>query len=429
MPGPDPASVPLPGQAPRTGWTAWHPGPAVLDLVELVVTGALPRLPEDAVPPERTGTGQIIEDAEGTPVAALGEDGRLSALRPFSHPPLRSHRLTPAQVRTRLAGLATADTAGRRVFAVPVTGPLTDSGVRLLTDLLANQRSRLLWVVLVGADRTAAGPGSLSSEALLRAVRGVAAELEEEPVVVPVALPVGHDHLLERVARSYGGDEMVDLSPTSQDPNAHPAFATELAHAAAPKHRQGLVVFFTGLSGSGKSTVAKALAERVLDAGLRTVSLLDGDEVRRLLSAGLGFTAADRAANIARIGFVAAEVARHGGMAVAAPIAPFARGRAEVRRMVEQSGGVMVLVHVATPLAECERRDRKGLYARARRGEVPEFTGISSPYERPTDADVVIDTTGRDLTSCVDEVWRVLQQRGLLVEGDDGSIDGSTCPR
>jgi sulfate adenylyltransferase len=132
------------------------------------------------------------------------------------------------------------------------------------------------------------------------------------------------------------------------------------------------------------------------------------------LSAGLSFSAADRETNIRRIGWVGAEIARHGGVAICSPIAPFASTRQAVRQMVEEAGGDFLLVHVATPLAECERRDRKGLYAKARRGEIPEFTGISSPYEEPTDADLVIDTTGRTIESAVGDVLNLLQQSGHL---------------
>jgi sulfate adenylyltransferase len=173
-----------------------------------------------------------------------------------------------------------------------------------------------------------------------------------------------------------------------------------------------VTVFFTGLSGSGKSTVAKGLAERLLADGRRTVTMLDGDEVRRLLSHGLGFSREDRDLNIRRIGYVAAEVCRHGGLAICAPIAPFAAVRAEVRAMVEEAGGQLLLVHVATPLEECERRDRKGLYAKARRGEVAQFTGISSPYEEPDDADLVLDTTGQAVADSVEAVWQLLEAQG-----------------
>ena len=154
----------------------------------------------------------------------------------------------------------------------------------------------------------------------------------------------------------------------------------------------GVFVLLTGLSGSGKSTIARALREELIIRG-RSVTLLDGDQVRRELSAGLGFSPEDRDTNVRRIGWVGAEIAAHGGAVVACPIAPYDATRKAVRQMVEHAGARMVLVHVATPLAECERRDRKGLYAKARAGELPDFTGISAPYEAPEDADLVIDTS------------------------------------
>jgi len=173
-------------------------------------------------------------------------------------------------------------------------------------------------------------------------------------------------------------------------------------------------IFFTGLSGSGKSTVARALHDVLLERGTRTVTLLDGDVVRRHLSAGLGFSRADRETNIRRIGFVAAEIGRHGGVAICSPIAPFDQTRREVRQMVDDAGGGFVLVHIATPLAECERRDRKGLYARARAGQIPDFTGISSPYETPHDADLRVDTTGRSVEDVLGDVLETLRTEGWL---------------
>jgi sulfate adenylyltransferase len=173
------------------------------------------------------------------------------------------------------------------------------------------------------------------------------------------------------------------------------------------------VIAIDGPAGSGKSTVAKALAEAVAERTPRRCSLLDGDEVRRLLSAGLGFSRADRDLNIRRIGFVAAEVTRHGGLAICAPIAPFAQAREDVRAMVEEVGDFL-LVHVSTPLEVCERRDRKGLYAKARQGLIPEFTGISSPYEEPVDADLRLDTSRVAVGEAVEAVWSVLERRGYL---------------
>jgi len=174
------------------------------------------------------------------------------------------------------------------------------------------------------------------------------------------------------------------------------------------------VVFFTGLSGSGKSTLARALHDLLLERGDRTVTTLDGDVVRHHLSKGLGFSREDREINIARIGWVAAEISRHHGVAICSPIAPFASTRALVRQMVTDAGGSFALIHVATPLQECERRDRKGLYARARAGEIPEFTGISSPYDEPDDALVRVDTTGRSISDTLDDVLRSLRGAGML---------------
>ena len=189
--------------------------------------------------------------------------------------------------------------------------------------------------------------------------------------------------------------------------------AAELRRARPPRAERGVVVFFTGLSGSGKSTLAKDLRDALLERGDRTVSLLDGDLVRRLLSAGLTFSRADRDLNIARIGYVAAEVARHGGVAICAPIAPYAAARAGVRRMVAETGD-FVLVHVSTPLEVCEARDRKGLYAQARAGVIGSFTGISDPYEEPDDADLVIDTSVVSRHDAVAAVLAYLTRGGWL---------------
>ncbi|WP_017571874.1 adenylyl-sulfate kinase [Nocardiopsis halotolerans] len=190
----------------------------------------------------------------------------------------------------------------------------------------------------------------------------------------------------------------------------------ELARLRPARTRRGLTVLFTGLSGSGKSTIARGVCDGVRRSG-RSVTLLDGDVVRRMLSSGLTFSREHRELNIRRIGYVASEITRHGGVAVCAPIAPYAKGRAEVRAMVEEFGDFF-LVHVATPLEVCEARDRKGLYAKARAGEIPEFTGISDPYEEPDDADLVVDTEGMDPSESVARVLAALRAGGWLPEQD-----------
>jgi len=172
----------------------------------------------------------------------------------------------------------------------------------------------------------------------------------------------------------------------------YPEVAAELRRTHPSRARQGFTVFFTGLSGAGKSTIANALLVKLLEMGGRPVTLLDGDLVRKNLSSELGFSREHRDINIMRIGYVASEISKAGGIALCAPIAPYDTTRKTVRRMIEPLGG-FVLVHVATPLQLCEERDRKGLYAKARAGLIPEFTGISDPYEEPDDAEVVIDST------------------------------------
>ena len=234
-------------------------------------------------------------------------------------------------------------------------------------------------------------------------------------VVVPLAAhgDADEDHALgaQVVATYAAGDPVHGLVDGGDLPDEIAAIVER--DQPAPED-QGLVLFFTGLSGSGKSTLARALMDRLLEQGERSVTSLDGDVVRRHLSAGLTFSKADRETNIRRIGWVAAEIARHGGVAVCSPIAPFDETRQQVRAMVEAAGGAFFLVHVATPLEECERRDRKGLYAKARRGEIPEFTGISSPYEEPEDAAVRVDTTGRTIEDALDDVLVGLRESGYL---------------
>jgi sulfate adenylyltransferase len=170
-----------------------------------------------------------------------------------------------------------------------------------------------------------------------------------------------------------------------------PEVVTELRRTHPPRHKQGFTVFFTGLSGSGKSTIANALMVKLMEAGGRPISLLDGDVVRKNLSSELGFSREHRDLNIQRIGYVASEITKNGGIAICAPIAPYASTRRIVRDMISPLGG-FIEIHVATPLEVCEQRDRKGLYAKARAGIIKEFTGISDPYEVPENAEMVIDT-------------------------------------
>ncbi|MHB8914650.1 MAG: adenylyl-sulfate kinase [Thiobacillus sp.] len=194
-----------------------------------------------------------------------------------------------------------------------------------------------------------------------------------------------------------------------------PEVIAELQRNSPPRSQQGITIFFTGLSGAGKSTLARALSARLMEIGGRTVTLLDGDIVRRHLSSELGFNKAHRDINVRRIGFVASEITKHRGIAICAPIAPYRQTRRDVRAMVEAVGG-FVEVHVATPIETCESRDRKGLYAKARAGLIPEFTGVSDPYEVPEHPELAIDTTHLGIEEAVEQILQKLELDGYFRE-------------
>ena len=192
-----------------------------------------------------------------------------------------------------------------------------------------------------------------------------------------------------------------------------PEVIAELQRNSPPRTQQGFTVFFTGLSGAGKSTIARALTARLMEMGGRAITLLDGDIVRRHLSSELGFNKAHRDINVRRIGFVASEITKNRGIAVCAPIAPYRQTRRDVRAMIEAVGG-FVEIHVATPIETCESRDRKGLYAKARAGLIPEFTGVSDPYEVPEHPELAIDTTGVSIDEAVQQILLKLEHEGYL---------------
>ncbi len=194
---------------------------------------------------------------------------------------------------------------------------------------------------------------------------------------------------------------------------SYPEVVEELRRTHPPRHRQGFTVFFTGLSGSGKSTLANALMVKLLERGDRPVTLLDGDLVRKMLSSELGFSREHRDLNVRRIGFVASEITKHRGVAICAPIAPYAATRREVRERVSQYGG-FIEVHVATPLEVCEARDRKGLYAKARAGLIKGFTGIDDPYEAPEAPELRIDTSECTPEEAVQEILLKLESLGYI---------------
>ncbi|MFZ3174363.1 MAG: adenylyl-sulfate kinase, partial [Thiobacillus sp.] len=192
-----------------------------------------------------------------------------------------------------------------------------------------------------------------------------------------------------------------------------PEVLSELHRQSPPRERQGFTVFFTGLSGSGKSTLARALTARLMEMGGRSVTLLDGDIVRRHLSSELGFSKVHRDINVRRIGFVAAEITKNRGIAICAPIAPYRLTRRDVRAMIEAVGG-FIEIHVSTPIETCESRDRKGLYAKARAGLIPEFTGVSDPYEVPENPELAIDTTHLGIDEAVQQILLKLEHEGYL---------------
>ena len=196
-----------------------------------------------------------------------------------------------------------------------------------------------------------------------------------------------------------------------------PAVEAELRKSSPPRVQQGFTVFFTGLSGAGKSTIANVLMVKLLEMGGRPVTLLDGDLVRKHLSSELGFSKEHRDINIRRIGYVASEITKNGGIALCAPIAPYDAVRKEVRAMVDPLGG-FILVHVATPIEVCEERDRKGLYAKARAGIIKEFTGVSDPYEAPTDTELHLDTTGLTPEEAAHEIILYLEKEGFIGAGN-----------
>ncbi|NRP11294.1 putative bifunctional SAT/APS kinase [Aliiroseovarius sp. xm-m-379] len=192
-----------------------------------------------------------------------------------------------------------------------------------------------------------------------------------------------------------------------------PTVVEELRKTKPPRAEQGFTVFFTGFSGSGKSTIANALMVKLMEMGGRPVTLLDGDIVRKNLSSELGFSKEHRDLNIRRIGYVASEITKNGGIAICAPIAPYATTRRAVREDIEQFGA-FVEVHVATSIEECERRDRKGLYKLAREGKIKEFTGISDPYDVPVNPELTVETENVEVDNCAHQVLLKLESMGLI---------------
>jgi sulfate adenylyltransferase len=410
----------------------WTPTPRELADLELLTIGALAPLrgfvnPDDAsVPTPVTLTvprkvadeakdagGVRLTDPEGAPIGLLRFDGAYEAdndqvglvgeIEPLAHTeygPFRRLHRTPAEVRA----------AHPHAFSVPLRDVLTQSDVAQVNTYARKTGRTPLLLVATGPG----GPLTLSAPGLIRATLAAAGQIPGAEVVAAAVSDRGDATQTAAFGIRVGLAFADELVTVWHDGEPAPAVRTIRDQDRPPVEHRGLVVFFTGLSGSGKSTLARALHDLLLERGDRTVTSLDGDVVRRYLSKGLGFSREDRETNVARIGWVAAEISRHGGVAICSPIAPFDETRKLVRSMVRDAGGGFILVHVATPLEECERRDRKGLYAKARAGEIPDFTGISSPYEEPQDAEIRLDTTGRSIEDALGDVLDVLYSDGWI---------------
>lgn len=373
------------------------------------------------------GTIVVLRDPEHSPVAELEvETSSPTGVRGI----LRGLRRRESGLRADLA-LTLDDRGTADVVVVLARPPVHEDGARIGGVIAAADP-----LIVVPDDPTSPVPAEILLAAAHAWLEDIGAPPRARVRTAPLAGRSSADdaELRSRLVDWFGASGVVlaadDGSPggdvwagaaealdagTVRPVGLDPGVERALLRWRPPRSLRGLCVMFTGLSGSGKSTVARDLADWLTARTSRTVTVLDGDRVRRLLSSGLGFDREGREQNIRRIGFVAAEVVRHGGVAICSPIAPFAQTRAEVREMVEQVGD-LVLVHVDTPLSECERRDLKGLYARARRGELADFTGISSPYEVPGDADLRLDTSALDRAASLRAVLDVLVTGGWVRE-------------
>jgi len=396
-------------------------------------------LPADVVDDVVAAGGVVLRDEEWTPFALL-VDAETDEAAGRSGSVVVAGRLERLKAREagfgRSQALAAADQAapGESLHLVVLRRPPVEDEHQQLGALGTQPDARVLFVIPAGPPQ----PGQVPPAVLVEVARSLTATWQATWSVRTAPLAWRDDasdqHLVDRLGRRLRADDLTYLGSAAAPvaawqealrlldegvaddlPGLSVATQEALRRWRPPRTRRGLVLMFTGLSGSGKSTLARSVTEHIRRAG-RTVSLLDGDVVRTMLSSGLGFDRASRERNIERIGYVAAEVARHGGVAVCAPIAPYERSRAAVRSMALEHGD-FVLVHVSTPIEECERRDLKGLYAKARAGEIAEFTGVSDPYETPTDADLAVDTSLLD----PDDATRLVVEhlvRGGWLPGD-----------
>ncbi|MCW2746979.1 MAG: Adenylyl-sulfate kinase [Nocardioidaceae bacterium] len=413
-----------------------------LDLVELCLGGALAPTFELAEPMADPNDAYVLTDPRSTPIALARRDmaGELT-LVPLR--PIAQTRGPHGDPNIRLPASAVRPLVQDGTTLAVAFGDLPSrSDLDVARAAIAEKAPvHVAWCVLAGRG----GDSDAYAPALVRATTRLADEWKTDLHVVKVVVPWSSRNILktlvwigdeplttEVVLHGYGANSTTEIgdlrhrgarNETDELAQAWQREASRLfpdasvaemrktmPHSPRDGSHHGAVVMFTGLSGSGKSTLARAFADAIHDEYEQAVSLLDGDEFRQLMSYGLGFDRASRELNIKRIGYVSALVAKHGGIAVAAPIAPFADTRAEVRRLAEEQG-VFMLVHMATPLEICESRDSKGMYARARAGIVTEFTGISSPYEAPEDADVTIDSSATSVEDSLELLLAEFRRR------------------
>ncbi len=371
--------------------------------------------------------------------------GRLEGTQAPAHYDFRSLRLTPAELRAEFARLG-----WRRIVAFQTRNPMHRAHQELTFRAAKQVEACLLIHPVVGMTK----PGDVDYFTRVRCYQLLTAKYPPGTVklsLLPLAMRMGGPreaiwHALIRknhgcshliVGRDHAGPgkdtdgkpfskgaRVLDISGTElrQRLNegrdipswfTYPEVVQELRRSYPPRHKQGVTIFFSGLSGSGKSTIANVLLTKFLETGGRPVTLLDGDLVRKNLSSELGFSKEHRDINIRRIGYVASEITKNGGIAICAPIAPYDATRKHVRGLIEPVGG-FILVHVSTSVEVCEQRDRKGLYAKARAGILKEFTGISDPYEEPKDAEVVINTADLTPEEAAQEIILHLEREGFF---------------
>lgn len=285
---------------------------------------------------------------------------------------------------------------------------------------------------IVGRNHAAPVPGKngqpfYHEDEAVRAVEKYKDEIGIEPVIFEKVVYDAHkkNYVLENEIshpqniKNISGTEFRELLYNGKDvPEwfSFPEVIFELRKKHPPKHKAGLTIFFTGLSGSGKTTLANILNQKLREIDERVITMLDGDIVRKDLFINLGFTKKDRDINIKIIGYIAGQITKNRGIAICSAIAPYDCSRKYNRDLISQHG-TYIEIHVATPLAICEQRDVKGLYAKARAGRISNFTGIDDPYEKPIDSEIIIDTQDKTPEQCIDQILNYLKEKEIIKYG------------